>query len=116
MSDGTVFVIWALVSLAGAVFTGWAVTRQLPQIYLALLIGLIALYLVTDAVYIGGFHMDGVTSIPVFFGILASLGWIVVWIIFRRSWIMISAAFGCLNRIKWPRQQSGSKHHRCNCH
>lgn len=35
--------------------------------------------LVYDAIAIGGFHLDGVTSFPVFAGIATSLVWLPIW-------------------------------------
>lgn len=80
-ADLFTIVVWCALTPVAAYFAGWAVLQKRPSVLMSLLIGLPVFYLITDAIFIGGFHLDGVTSFPVFAGIAASLLWFVIWAI-----------------------------------
>ena len=73
------FVLWGIVTLGAAILTCRSVRRGQSTMPWLLLGGVALFYLISDAVVIGGFQLDGVTSFPVFAGIGASLAWLIIW-------------------------------------
>lgn len=79
--DAIVLLVWLLATPVAALFTGWAFATSKKQYYWIMLCAPMVAYLLTDAMFLGGFQLDGVVGFPVFAGIVMSMLWFIIFVV-----------------------------------